>query len=73
MSSTTRLGRIVVVKPVDHTSPTGPQGPRGFSLFASSSVSNRPIWLVDAPPRSTRLAADDPAHRGITARAGRRR
>ena len=40
--------------------------------IVSNSVSNRPIWLVDAPPRST-LAADDPPHRGISARAGRRR
>ena len=26
-----------------------------LSLVASNSVSNRPIWLVDAPPRSTAL------------------
>ncbi len=27
----------------------------GFSSIASNSVSNRPIWLVDTPPRSTGL------------------
>ena len=36
-----------------------------FSSFANSSVSKRPIWLVDAPPRSTALPPTIHQHRGI--------
>ena len=35
-------------------------------MFASSSVSNRPHLAGRCPAALDRLAADDPAHRGIT-------
>ena len=36
-----------------------------FASVASDSVSNRPIWLVEAAGRSMPSPADDGAHRGI--------